>query len=333
MPYLRGMHLRSLLVALGLALLAACGAGEVSALDAGHDAGTPDAGARDAGPEDAGSPDAGAEDAGSPDAGPADAGLPDAGCTTGGTSCSSDGGCPATATACQLPACTASCCGVASAPVGTTCNDSGGSRCNGAGACVQCNLAADCPSPATVCQAAHCSAGACAPVPVAVGAPCAEDGGVVCDGAGACTTQHCQDAVRDADETDVDCGGASCQACIGGRTCLVPRDCQSGYCNGAAHACAACTDDAQCPGYCDLATGTCVATRKPQAAACLRNAMCTTFLCADGVCCGQPCAGTCSTCNLFSGPPGTCVNVPPGQNNPNHPCTTGTSCNGAGVCQ
>lgn len=41
---------------------------------------------------------------------------------------------------------------------------------------------------------------------------------------------HCSDGVRDADETDVDCGGAVCPRCLAGQACGVGVDCASGRC-------------------------------------------------------------------------------------------------------
>jgi hypothetical protein len=53
--------------------------------------------------------------------------------------------------------------------------------------------------------------------------------------AGNCVTAPpaapCFDRVRDADETDIDCGGA-CGACATGATCATADDCQSLQCNG-----------------------------------------------------------------------------------------------------
>jgi hypothetical protein len=88
--------------------------------------------------------------------------------------------------------------------------------------------------------------GCCGVVNASLGAPCNDDGGLVCDGHGACISSHCSDGVKDADETDVDCGGASCAACADGKTCLANHDCVDGVCN-AGHLCAApsCTDAVQ----------------------------------------------------------------------------------------
>ncbi|MFT3772226.1 MAG: fibrinogen-like YCDxxxxGGGW domain-containing protein [Minicystis sp.] len=96
---------------------------------------------------------------------------------------------------------------------------------------VGCGMPADCPMPSTVCKTSTCTDNACGTTNAAVGTPCNDDDGVVCDGNGACVAAHCTDGVRDADETDVDCGGATCDAqgktCAPGQTCGVAADCTS----------------------------------------------------------------------------------------------------------
>ena len=51
---------------------------------------------------------------------------------------------------------------------------------------------------------------------------------------------HCSDRIKDADETDVDCGGI-CQRCWDGKACSIAGDCQSNACNGTCAA-ATCSD-------------------------------------------------------------------------------------------
>ncbi len=67
-------------------------------------------------------------------------------------------------------------------------------------------------------------------------APCATGG---------CTstppTNTCRDRIRDAGETDVDCGGP-CQKCAPARACSVPSDCQSNACTGGTCGPASCTN-------------------------------------------------------------------------------------------
>src|SRR4051812_32176066 len=56
-------------------------------------------------------------------------------------------------------------------------------------------------------------------------------------GAGSCASGS-----RDGDETDVDCGGATCAPCAGGRGCLHASDCASGTCSNLLCTTASCSD-------------------------------------------------------------------------------------------
>jgi hypothetical protein len=71
----------------------------------------------------------------------------------------------------------------------------------------------------------------------------------------------CTNGVKDGDETDVDCGGASCAACADGRACAVRRDCASLLCAGAR-----CTSDVGCSD--GAREGFASATAYPNIAAC-----------------------------------------------------------------
>ena len=105
--------------------------------------------------------------------------------------------------------------------------------------------------------------------------------------AGNCVTAPpaapCFDRVRDADETDIDCGGA-CGACAQGATCTSGDDCQSLSCNGTCSA-PSCGNgvldgfetDIDCGGLC----GGCALGQD-----CWSNGDCA------GHQCGQPCSGT-----------------------------------------
>jgi hypothetical protein len=57
------------------------------------------------------------------------------------------------------------------APLGTACNQGGGTRCDASGHCVACNTAADCPAGANECQTAACNSSACSIGFVAAGTP------------------------------------------------------------------------------------------------------------------------------------------------------------------
>jgi len=49
-----------------------------------------------------------------------------------------------------------------------------------------------------------------------------------------CAAASCIDGVQNGSETDVDCGGAKCAGCPGGKKCKAGTDCQSGACVGKA---------------------------------------------------------------------------------------------------
>lgn len=70
-------------------------------------------------------------------------------------------------------------------PINSACNQGGGNVCDGAGNCVQCTSAAQCPGTDTECQQRTCSGFVCGISFAGAGSPCTQ-GGSVCDGAGAC---------------------------------------------------------------------------------------------------------------------------------------------------
>jgi Ca2+-binding EF-hand superfamily protein len=73
-------------------------------------------------------------------------------------------------------------------------------------------------------------------------------------GSGLCVA--CTDKARNGDETDRDCGGATCAACADGLKCKLPKDCSSGSCEGGV--CVSCRNgkrdgketDVDCGGSC-----------------------------------------------------------------------------------
>ena len=175
--------------------------------------------------------------------------------------------------------------------------DCGGPACTGAGKkCADtngCNEDNDCTN-------AWCKAGACASNPthctnssldsasgetdIDCGGPCkgkcdaamgcakSDDcKSQICDTAATtpvCKAATCTDLVKNGDETDVDCGGATCVAasktCINGLGCAAHTDCTNGYCNPGSGKCdtepATCIDkvksgdesDIDCGGSCIL---------------------------------------------------------------------------------
>ena len=53
--------------------------------------------------------------------------------------------------------------------------------------------------------------------------------------------RSCDDNIANGTESDVDCGGADCEPCQDGSTCLDNADCSSGQCIG--QTCVSCEDD------------------------------------------------------------------------------------------
>ena len=120
---------------------------------------------------------------------------------------------------------------------------------------------------------------------------------------------NCTDHATNGDETDVDCGGASCSRCPAELVCLAPTDCASGLCN--AGRCAAgptCADGVRNGDEADRDCGGAVCAR-----------------CADGSSCGAAteCAsGLCS---------GTCLTRPTCTDGVRNGTESGVDCGGA-VC-
>jgi len=122
---------------------------------------------------------------------------------------------------------------------------------------------------------------------------------------------HCVNSVQDDDETDVDCGGATCLSCDIGDQCVINGDCRSEYCLDDVCAEALCTDnvtngdesDIDCGGSC-LACGlnkTCAAHSDCSSGFCDNN-VCTESSCSDNVMNGDEtdvdCGGSCDGCGI-----------------------------------
>ena len=100
------------------------------------------------------------------------------------------------------------------------------------------------------------------------GKPCKTGGDCVsgvCDAkTNTCAKPTCTDKVKNGDETDVDCGGATCPACAAGKACKGSGDCASLICDTKTNACAkaSCTDKVKnggethvdCGGPCPIPT-------------------------------------------------------------------------------
>jgi hypothetical protein len=136
------------------------------------------------------------------------------------------------------------------AAINTACAQSGGSFCDGAGACVACNSASQCAGSDTECQTRTCSAHACGMAFVPNGqALAAQTAGdchqLQCNGAGGTTSA--------VDDGDVPVDGNQCTAdvCTAGTpsnpATVAGSSCGGGVCNGAGM-CTGCGTAADCPG-------------------------------------------------------------------------------------
>jgi hypothetical protein len=172
----------------------------------------------------------------------------------------------------------------------------GGSACSNPGTdkCVECLMASDCPAQTTSCKVDVCKVAThtCGTTNRALGTACKDDGGTVCDGAGACVSTHCTDGVQDADETDVDCGGscgAKCSDTGPQQKCKINSDCVNGNCSGSP------------------------------------------LLCQPPPACAASCAASCESCSV-PGHLGSCAKLPPGVDDPANFCFMQAVCDVDGAC-
>jgi hypothetical protein len=139
--------------------------------------------------------------------------------------------------------------GTAPRPAGAACAaPGGGSVCDGAGSCVECNHTRDC-APGFYCDVKHhCGSAPCTDLdcggacpPCDLGKRCQLDAdcqSYACDAASAtCIQNQCLDHVQDGNETDLDCGGGICGGCELGQACLLDQDCRSQACDTLSHQC------------------------------------------------------------------------------------------------
>ena len=150
------------------------------------------------------------------------------------------------------------------AAAGAPCSMNGGKVCDGAAACVECLMDADCTDPLE--PKCH---------------------------ANQCFSAECNDSILNGDETDVDCGGA-CQGCDTGQSCDNAADCYHGVCN-ANNKCAApaCNDNVRNGGDYLMNNGeTDVDCGGPCGATCGPMKSCDE----NGDCVGNQCTGMGGTC-------------------------------------
>jgi cysteine-rich repeat protein len=180
--------------------------------------------------------------------------------------CMGPADCPGADTECQTRTCAGGQCGFSYAPTGTpiaaqTTGDCLLAVCDGQGAIVDQDADTDVLDDADACTDDTCSAGMPVNAPSPAGSPCNVGAGKLCDGAGACveclapadcgsgvcangtcSMATCVDGVKNAAETDIDCGGPSCAPCADAMGCLAGADCVSKVCSGGVCAAPTCGD-------------------------------------------------------------------------------------------
>lgn len=143
--------------------------------------------------------------------------------------------------------------------------------------------------------ATDCGGKLCAPC--AEGKACQENTdcaeGLSCDTTGKkCLSTHCTNKTKDADETDKDCGGASCPACGASLVCKANRDCVSTVCKSGLCTGASCTDETQNQGEIDVDCGDPNGLCPPCEAGlkCTDDKGCQSGICNSGTCTEASCS-------------------------------------------
>ena len=198
--------------------------------------------------------------------------------------CTTPADCPDTGSECVVATCENKTCGTknvaADTPSATqTTGDCQIAVCDGAGNIITKDDDADFFDDGKDCTLDTCNAGTPESNPAMPGTTCAQSGGKVCDGMGACVAcnsdmdcmaptpkctmnacvpSSCNDGVKNGDETGTDCGGACGATCGSGVACMDGGDCLDGVCSNGSCALAACNDgvkngnetDKDCGGAC-----------------------------------------------------------------------------------
>src|SRR5262249_39805866 len=94
-----------------------------------------------------------------------------------------------------------------------------------------------------------------------------------------CQPATCSDAVKNGNETDIDCGGGTCFACAAGKSCSLGSDCQSGICAGGVCQANGCLDGIKDGTETDVDCGGGICTTCPNGKACQGNSDCTSSAC------------------------------------------------------
>jgi hypothetical protein len=96
-----------------------------------------------------------------------------------------------------------------------------------------------------------------------------------------CVATQCLDEAKNGTETDVDCGGATCNKCGNGKDCLISGDCTSTFCSATGKKCVAtqCQDQTKNGTETDVDCGGATCNKCGNGLACLGDADCTSGIC------------------------------------------------------
>jgi len=128
-------------------------------------------------------------------------------------------------------------CGDGKLDMGEDCDDGNNSPADG---CTTCKV-----DECFACSNASGELSTC--TPATAGTACQSDANKVCDGATKCVDcvdnaqctggychnnvcAKCDDGMKNGDETDTDCGGMNCPACVDGKLCMAGTDCANTFC-------------------------------------------------------------------------------------------------------
>ncbi|MGZ3405619.1 MAG: hypothetical protein ACXVAN_04180, partial [Polyangia bacterium] len=143
-----------------------------------------------------------------------------------------------------------------------------------------------------------------------------------------CAGTLCADGVKDGQESDVDCGGAMCPHCLGGKSCDGNSDCLSGQCSTVTHTCAAsaCENGVKDPGETDIDCGGTSCSGCALTKACLGGSDCLSHFCnaVSLTCVGSQC--------LDGVKNGTETDVDCGGPTCGNNCKVGAACKAASDC-
>jgi len=112
----------------------------------------------------------------------------------------------------------------------------------------------------------------------------------VCDiEKGKCLAPTCKDGALNQDETDLDCGGATCDKCDSLKKCKVTGDCTSGVCTAGICQAPTCTDTVENAAETDIDCGGAVCGKCADGKKCKVRGDCTSDVCTAGKCATPSC--------------------------------------------